>query len=94
MLTEKIFTDMKEMAEELIDRHMDNMQLSYAKADDGKLSISMNFTVAPSKDAGKLEVDASISYVVEKAKEKITRTVSENQLELPLSGDKSYKLKK
>jgi hypothetical protein len=98
MLTDKVFAKMKEMAGELITRHIDNMQLSYAKSDEGKLVVSLSLAVAPSKKAGELEVDASISYVVEKAKEKITCMVNENQLDLPLNGtvnvDKKYTLKK
>jgi hypothetical protein len=94
MIGDRVFAKMKQLGGELVALHEERMKQAFSRSDDGKLSVTVSFTIAPGKVAGQYDVDATISYTMEKVKEKISANVSENQMDLPLSGDKTYKLTK
>ena len=94
MLGDKVFDKMTDQAEELITEHRERIIKAFGKQDDGKLAVAITFNIAPAKAIDQYDVDATISYTMEKVREKISCTVSENQMELPLKADKTYKLTK
>ena len=94
MLGDKVFEKMTDQSEELITEHRDRIVKAFGKQDDGKLAVSLTFNIAPAKAMDQYDVDCSISYLMERIREKISATVTENQMELPLKPDKVYKLGK
>jgi hypothetical protein len=92
MIGEKVIEKVKLLSDELIGMHGGRIQKAYGKQEDGKLTVSLSFVIQPSEKAGMIDVDAKITYVMEKVTEKITAKVSENQIDLPLE-NKVYKLK-
>jgi len=77
----KTIGEMKDAAAELIDTHSGKFNEAFAKSDDGKLKISMSFEIAQSATAMKgVDLTASISYVMERIKDKTERLeINENQ---------------
>jgi hypothetical protein len=60
------------------------MQQAYERQDDGKLGVTITFSIYPDANmTGKMDIDATISYVIERVKEKITARVAYNMDELP-----------
>lgn len=88
-----VFDKMNQLSKELINVHSERMKEAFNKSGDGKLSVSMSFSIESGKAADQYDIDAQIGYVVERVKEKVSDSVSENQIELPL-GDKKvvYKM--
>ena len=84
MIGEKTFAAMKKLADELIHMHGARMAKAFNLQTDGKLAVAITFSIQPSAKADIIEVDAVITYVMEKVKEKITANVSEKQEELKL----------
>ena len=95
MIGPKVFLKMQALAKELLEQNEENMQTAEKKSDDGKLAVKIAFDIAPGKAAGAYEIDATISYTMEKVKSKIPANVSEIQSELPLpEGTMKYPLAK
>jgi hypothetical protein len=89
----KTIEKMKGMAGEQLDAFAKKINEAFLKADDGKLKVTIAFDIAVSetkKDA--VDLDATISFVADRIKDKVSSTVVENQVELPLE-PKVYKLK-
>lgn len=87
MLNEKVFVKMSELSNQLISTHAPSMGKAFLKQDDGKLTVSISYVIEPSKVAkNAIDVDATISYTMEKIKEKATARVIDKQEELPLGG--------
>ena len=83
MIGEKVIEKVKLLSDELIGMHGGRIQKAFARQEDGKLTVSLSFVIQPAEKAGMIDLDATISYTMEKVKEKITAKVSEN-LDLPL----------
>ena len=78
---------MSELSNQLITTHAASMGKAFLKQDDGRLSVSISFVIEPSKVAkSAIDVDATISFTMEKIKEKVTSRVMDKQEELPLGG--------
>jgi hypothetical protein len=87
VLNEKVFVKMSELSNQLIAGHAVEMQKAFQKSDDGRLTVAISYVVEPSKVAkGAIDVDATISFTMEKIKEKVTSRIMEKQEELPLGG--------
>jgi hypothetical protein len=90
----KTIDKMKAMAAEQLDTYAGKVNLAFLRAEGGKLKVSLSFDIAVSaikKDG--VDIDATISFTESKVKDKISDTVVENQIELPLA-DKVYELRK
>jgi len=94
MLGEKTLDKMIDQSEELITEHRERIIKAFSKQDDGKLAVTLTFNIAPAKTMDQYDIDCTINYLMERIKEKISCTVSENQMELPLKAEKAYKLSK
>jgi hypothetical protein len=92
MIGIKVIEKVKLLSDELIEMHSGRIQKAYAKQTDGKLTVGLSFVIQPSEKPGMIEVDATITYTMEKIKEKINARVAENQTDLPLE-NKVYKMK-
>lgn len=93
-LGNKTIDKMKSMAGEQIDTYAGKIGTAFLKADDGKLKVSLSFDIAVSTTkVGGIDIDATISFVESRIKEKISDIVVENQEELPLGIDKVYRMK-
>jgi hypothetical protein len=85
---------MKALTVEHLDTYAKTLDVAFKKSDDGKLKVSISFVLSVSTEkANSVDVDATISFTAEKIKEKISQTVTENQIELPLT-DKVYRMEK
>ncbi len=74
---------MKMLIDELLDGHAGEINKAFLKSEDNGLKISISLDIGVSgKIANGVDVDATISFVAEKVKEKVSKTVSENQQEL------------
>ena len=94
MIGPKTIQRMKDTACEKIDAWQEKMASAYMKSDDGKLKVSLGYTIYLSKETqGGLDVEATIAFTAEKISDKTISTVVENQADLPL-GDKIYKMDK
>jgi hypothetical protein len=92
MIGPKTITRMKLMVSEQIDAFAKKIDEAYIKADEGKLKVTLSIDLCTSTiKATGIDVDCSISFIADRVKDKISDTVVENQIELPLS-DKVYKL--
>ncbi len=90
---EKTIQAMKELAGEQIDTYAGKINTAFLKATDEKLKIILAFDIALSKlMIGGIDLDATISFTESKVKEKVSTTVVENQVDLPLV-DRIYPLK-
>jgi hypothetical protein len=88
----KTIDKMKSMAAEQLDTYAGKVNVAFLKSESGNLKVSLSFDISVSaikKDG--VDIDATISFTESKVKEKISDTVVENQIDLPLS-DKVYKL--
>ena len=94
MLGSKAMEKMIDQGEELLTEHHDRIIQAFGKQDEGKLTVTLTYQIAPAKAMDQYDIDCSISYLMERIKEKISATVSETQMELPLKADKTYKLNK
>ena len=81
----------KALIGELIDTHHNGLNNAMSKADDGKVHVSISLGIEFLAD-GICDLEAGISYAVEKVKDKIERKVNEKQTDLPLQpeADKVY----
>ena len=76
---------MKGMAAEQIDTYAGKINQAFLKSEDSKLKVSLAFDLFPSETkANGLDIDATISFVESKVKEKVSKCVVENQTEMPL----------
>lgn len=84
MIGSKTIDRMKLMAGEQIDAYAIQIDKAFIKAGEGKLKVSIGFDLCVStiKTDG-IDVDATISFVADRVKDKISDTVVENQMELP-----------
>ena len=82
----KTLEAMKGMAAELIEAHASKLNMAFLKSEDGKLKVSLGFTIAHSEvRQNAVDVAAQISYTMEKVTDKIEKTgISEIQVELAL----------
>jgi hypothetical protein len=95
MIGPKVFAKMEALAIELLGENQENMKKAEKKSDDGKLAVKIAFDIAPGKASDSYEIDATISYTMEKVKSKRSAKVSESQGELPLpEGTTKYPLDK
>lgn len=94
MIGEKVFQQLANMTEELISEHAARITKAFSLQDEGKMNVGIALTITPGKLIDQFELDASISYTMEKVKEKITARVTENQSELHLENTKVYKVGK
>lgn len=94
MLDDETFKKMIDVSEELINEHRERITKAFGLSDDGKITVTITHTLAPSKAIDTYDGKAVIHYVMEKVREEIAYTVSERQMPLPLEADKHYKLKK
>jgi hypothetical protein len=92
MIGEKVFNQLANMTEELISEHATRITKAFSLRDDDKMTVGITLTIAPGKTMDQYDLDASITYSMEKVKEKITAKVTENQADLPLV-DKVYQIK-
>jgi hypothetical protein len=84
MIGAKVIEKMNTLNRELLAAHATRMAQAFLRQEDGKLAVSISFTLAPNKEIlDTIDVDASISYIMERVKEKITSRVSEKQDDLP-----------
>lgn len=87
--------NIKALIGELIDTHHNGLNNAMSKAEDGKVHISLSVGIEFLAD-GICDLEAGISYSVEKVKDKIERKVNEKQVDLPLQleADKVYRMGK
>ena len=87
MIGEKTILKMKSLAAEQIDSFSREIDKAFLKNEDGKLKISMSFDLSMSqiKPTG-IDVDCTLGFTADRVKNKISDTVVENQLDLPLAG--------
>jgi predicted RNA-binding protein with TRAM domain len=93
MIGPKTIDRMKNTAVEKIEAWAPNMRDAFLKSDDGKLKVTIGFTIFVSKETpGGLDVKTGISFTAEKINDETISTVVENQIDLPLE-DHAYPLK-
>ncbi|HEA68228.1 MAG TPA: hypothetical protein ENI07_15620 [Desulfobacterales bacterium] len=68
-----------ELVHDLLVEYQERLDEAYRKAEDS-LSVTLTLKITP--DEGRNKIDASISFVVEKAKDTATSYADENQQEL------------
>lgn len=84
--------NIKALLGELIETHYNGLNHAMSKADDGKLQISMSVKIEFQAE-GICDLEAGISYSIEKVKDRIEKHVNENQMDLPLAdADKVYRM--
>jgi hypothetical protein len=92
MIGPKSIADMKQHATDQIDAFAKQIDIAFIKAEDGKLKVSLSFDICKSKIKPEgIDIDCTLSFVTDRVKDKVSSTVVENQIDLPLS-DKVYKL--
>ena len=84
--------NIKALLGELIETHYNGLNHAMSKADDNKMAISLSVGIKFLAE-GICDLEAGISYSIEKVKDKIEKHVNENQIELPLAdADKVYRM--
>lgn len=78
----EVLNKMVELATGLILAEGDNLLDLYK--DRTKVSVQLGLTLHPGKVAASTDIDATITYVAERVREKMTARVYENQPELDL----------
>ena len=78
MIGPKIIGEAKEMIGRLLDDNLDLIDQAYV-ASEGGLTISLSVKVEPSKKANFKVVECGINFVVHRAKNQLSREVSEIQ---------------
>ena len=96
MIGAKTFEKIDALIAELLVTNQANMQAAYARSEEGKLTVALSVVIAPGEKVDQYELDATINFVKERVKMKVSANVSESQIELPLEGEKTttYKLGK
>jgi hypothetical protein len=85
---------MKQHATDQIDAFAKQIDIAFIRAEDGKLKVSLSFDLSTSKiKPGGIDIDCTLGFVADRVKDKVSSTVVENQIELPLA-DKVYELRK
>ncbi|MFH1146843.1 MAG: hypothetical protein V1736_03965 [Pseudomonadota bacterium] len=93
MIGPKTISRMKHMVSEQIDAFAMKIDEAYIKAYEGKLKVTLSIDLCTSTvKATGIDIDCSIGFIADRVKDKISDTVIENQIELPLA-DKVYRLK-
>ncbi len=91
----KTIEAMKNMAGDQLDTYAGKIGVAFLKAEEGKLKVSISFDISVSEEKKDgIDVDTTISFTESKVKEKISDTIVENQLDLPLDGAKIYHVEK
>ena len=84
--------NIKSLIGELIDTHHQGLNNAMSKAEDRKVTVSISLHIDFLAE-GICDLEAGISYAVEKVKDKIERKVNEKQIDLPIQDDdKIYRM--
>lgn len=89
-----VLDKMKQLGDELISAHIDKIKSAYNHSDDQKLSVSLSFSLLAGEKPGDYDVEASITYIVERIRDKIKATVSQTADLFPVEESKPYILNK
>lgn len=96
MIGIETFKKIDALVAELLVTNQKDMQAAYARSQDGKLTVALSIVIFPDEKVDDYEIDATINFVKDRVKMKVSAKVSESQIELPLEDDKPslYKLVK
>jgi hypothetical protein len=85
-----VLEKMKQLGDELISAHIEKIKSAYNHSDDQKLAVSLSFSLLAGEKPGDYDVEASITYIVERIKDKIKATVSATAELFPEEESKPY----